>query len=174
MSAGGEPVPPVDRCDDRAQARQQEDRLVLAPPGADIDHCGMEKDGGRAHDGPAGPVPEREDDDRGQSEIGEGRRQLHQRPDARIRRVGHRCKGRLDRRQHRPDVGHDRSEGDRSEGGPAVQRRQPVVGDVMHPPHELIDVSTQAVGREEDQPDQDSRDHHTREREAITPRPWCR
>ena len=89
-SAAASPFRPVHGADDRGQRGQHVDRLVLAPPGADVEDGRVQDDRRGPDDRPARPVAERVRDQQRQPDVGDRRRGLHQRPDRRVRRVGRR------------------------------------------------------------------------------------
>ena len=94
---GGRPVVAVDREDDGPQGRQQVDRLVLAPPGGDIEDGRVEEHRDPADDRPGRACAQGVDHERGEAQVGQGRRCLHQGPDGRIGGIGDGLEGRLDR-----------------------------------------------------------------------------
>ena len=70
-------VPPVDREHDRRQRRQEVDALVLAPPRADVDDGGVEKDDRGGDHRPPRPGPQRIGEQQGQADVGQRGRDLH-------------------------------------------------------------------------------------------------
>ena len=102
---------PSTATDDRRQRGQHVDRLVLAPPGADVDDRRVEQDDGGRDDRPARPVA--------RSAYATSAARPRSASEAGVfisaRIAGSaasvdRLEGRLDRRQDAPDVGHDRRE----------------------------------------------------------------
>ena len=151
-SAAASPFRPWTAQMTAASAEQHVDRLVLAPPGADVDDGRVQRDRGGPDDGPARPVAERECHEQRQPDVRDRGRGLHQRPDRRVRGVGHGLERRLDRGQEPPDVGHHRREREVL----VVRVREAVDGDPVDPQDELVEVAAQALGREQDRADDDA------------------
>ena len=168
---GGNPVPTVDRGDHCRQRREDEDRLVLPPPRADVEHGRMEEDGRHRHHGPARSITQRVGRQPREPEVGDRGRGLHQHPDPRVARIDRRGERRLDRREQAPDVGHDRPERDRPGVRAAVQGRHALRRDVMDPPDELIEVAAEAGTGQQRQADGSADDDHGTDREPVDARP---
>ncbi len=148
----------------RDEPEHDVDRLVLAPPGAHVDHRRVEEDPETRHDRPPRPAPQLPRHEPAQDDVGEARRQLHDRPDRGIGRVRHRPKGRLDGREEPPEVDHDRREREvLVVGVPERPRREAV-----DPEDELVEVAAQAIGREKHRPDRAGQQQSDREDQGIS------
>jgi hypothetical protein len=76
---------------------------------------------------------------------------------------------RLDRPKYRPDVDHDRREGDVA----VVRSADPVDEDCVNPGRELVNVAGETGAREQWQTDRDRGDEAKREERELPPAPGC-
>ncbi len=154
-------IPILEREHDRRHGEQQVDALVLAPPGRDVEdgRDQQDRDGGRH--APDDAVAQGVQREQRQPDVRQRGGQLHQCPDARVGCVGDGLEGRLDGRQHAPDVGHHRRERQVLVVGVA----ETTDGNAVDPQDELVEVAAEALGREERDPDDHAGDQRDRERD---------
>ena len=123
----------------------------------------MQQDRGAGHDGPGRPLSKGVDDQCGEAQVGQGRREFHQGSDGWVGGVRHGLERRLDRRQNAPDVDHDRPEGDVH----PVGIRQPVDRDAVDPQDELVQVRPEAFRGQQDEPDGDPDEERNEKRDPM-------
>ena len=134
---GSEQGVPAHREDEGNRPEEHVDRLVLAPPRADVDDRGVVEDREAAEDRPARRRPEVPRDEPSEEEVEDARRELHDGSHDGVGRCGHRLEvGELGG-QPAPDVDHHRREGDVHVVGMAERLRR----EAVDPEHELVEIA---------------------------------
>ena len=126
-------------------AAEDVDRIVLAPPGADVDDGRVEEDREPTHHGPTRRRAQMPRDQRSKCQVGDARRCFHDLADRRVRGRRHGPERRVYGREQAPDVDHHRREGQVLVIGPVERRGRKAVD----PENELVEITGETGRRPE-------------------------